>query len=129
KIGWSRRARFPAGPRGGARRPAMNVCEPFIRRPIATSLFMAAIALFGIVAYIALPVSELPNVDFPAVQVNASVPGADPGTMASSVATPLERQFSSIPGLDSISSLNTLGYTQLNLEFDLSRDMDAAAQD
>ena len=107
----------------------MNICEPFIRRPIATSLFMAAIALFGIVAYVALPVSDLPNVDFPAVQVNASLPGADPETMSSAVATPLERQFSSVPGLDSISSTNSFGTTQLSLQFDLSRNIDAAAQD
>jgi len=107
----------------------MNICEPFIRRPIATSLLMFAITLFGIVAYVALPVSELPTVDFPAVQVNAGLPGANPETMASAVATPLERQFSSIPGLDSVSSANSLGSTSMSLQFDLSRNIDAAAQD
>ncbi len=107
----------------------MNISEPFIRRPIATSLFMAAIALFGVIAYIALPVNDLPNVDYPTVVVNASLPGADPETMSSAVATPLERVFSSIPGLDSISSNSSLGSTRINLQFDLNRNIDAAAQD
>jgi len=107
----------------------MNICEGFIRRPIATSLFMAAVALFGIVAYVELPVSQFPNVDFPAIQVSAGLPGADPETMASSVATVLERQFSSIPGLNEISSRSSIGSTSLSLQFDLSRNIDGAAQD
>ena len=97
----------------------MNVCEVFIRRPIATSLLMAAIALFGAVAYRALPVSDLPNVDFPTLLVTAQLPGASPETMASSVATPLENQFSNIAGLESMTSVNSLGSTQVNLEFNL----------
>src|SRR5579862_3448462 len=107
----------------------MNLCEPFIRRPIATSLFMAAIALLGVLAYVALPVNDLPIVDFPVIQVSAGLPGADPETMASAVATPLERQFSSIPGLNEINSNSALGATQLSLQFDLDRNIDAAAQD
>jgi HAE1 family hydrophobic/amphiphilic exporter-1 len=107
----------------------MNISEGFIRRPIATSLFMAAIALFGLVAYRTLPVSDLPNVDFPTLLVTASLPGAGPETMASSVATPLENQFSMIAGLDSMTSVNSLGSTQVTLEFDLSRKLDGAAVD
>src|SRR5512140_1140790 len=102
----------------------MNISEVFIRRPIATSLFMMAIAVFGLVAYQKLPVSELPNVDMPTLTVNASLPGASPDTMASSVATPLERQFSSIAGLDSMTSLNSLGSTRITLQFDLDRSLD-----
>jgi HAE1 family hydrophobic/amphiphilic exporter-1 len=107
----------------------MNISEGFIRRPIATSLFMAAIALFGFVAYRTLPVSDLPNVDFPTLLVTASLPGASPDTMASSVATPLENQFSMIAGLDSMTSVNSLGSTQITLEFALSRKLDGAAVD
>src|SRR6266699_6850255 len=107
----------------------MNVSETFIRRPIATSLLMAAIALFGVVAYRALPVSDLPNVDFPTLLVTASLPGASPETMASSVATPLENQFSTISGLSSMTSVNSLGSTQITLEFDLNRSLDGAAVD
>ena len=107
----------------------MNFSETFIRRPIATSLLMAAIALFGVVAYRALPVSDLPNVDFPTLLVTASLPGASPETMASAVATPLENQFSTIAGLDSMTSVNSLGSTQITLEFDLNRSLDGAAVD
>ncbi|HTR34522.1 MAG TPA: efflux RND transporter permease subunit [Bryobacteraceae bacterium] len=107
----------------------MNFSETFIRRPIATSLLMAAIALFGLVAYRALPVSDLPNVDFPTLQVTASLPGASPETMASAVATPLENQFSNIAGLDSMTSINSLGSTQVTLEFVLSKSLDGAAVD
>src|SRR5580658_3537391 len=107
----------------------MNLSEPFIQRPIATSLLMAAIALFGTVAYRALPVSDLPNVDFPTLQVTASLPGASPETMASAVATPLENQFSMIAGLESMTSVNSLGSTQITLEFDLNRSLDGAAVD
>src|SRR5579884_2590924 len=102
----------------------MNFSEGFIRRPIATSLLMLAIALFGMVAYRSLPVSDLPNVDFPTLQVTASLPGASPDTMASSVATPLENQFSMIAGLNAMTSVNSLGSTQITLEFDLSRSLD-----
>ena len=102
----------------------MNLSEGFIRRPIATSLLMAAIALFGIVAYQSLPVSDLPNIDFPTLLVTASLPGASPETMGASVATPLENQFSMIAGLDQMTSVNSLGTTQITLEFDLSRSLE-----
>ena len=107
----------------------MNVSEIFIRRPVMTTLVMAAILLFGLVSYQALPVSDLPNVDFPTLQVSAALPGASPETMASSVATPLERQFSTIAGLDSMTSTSGQGATHITLQFNLSRDLDAAAQD
>ncbi len=107
----------------------MNFSEIFIRRPIATSLFMVGIALFGIVSYQALPVSDLPSVDFPTLTVSASLPGADPATMASAVATPLERQFTGIAGLDSMNSTNSLGSTNITLQFDLSRQIDGATVD
>ena len=107
----------------------MNFSDIFIRRPIATSLLMLAIALFGMVAYRALPVSDLPNVDFPTLVVSASLPGANPDTMASAVATPLERQFSTIAGLDTMSSTSSLGVTLITLQFDLSRNLDGAAVD
>jgi HAE1 family hydrophobic/amphiphilic exporter-1 len=107
----------------------MNFSELFIRRPISTILVMVAILLFGVAGYRQLPVSDLPNVDFPTILVTASVPGASPETMASAVATPLERQFSTIAGLDSMTSTSALGNTQITLQFDLSRNVDAAAQD
>jgi HAE1 family hydrophobic/amphiphilic exporter-1 len=107
----------------------MNFSEIFIRRPIMTSLVMLAIFIFGVAAYFDLPVSDLPNVDFPTIQVRASLPGANPDTMASAVATPLERQFSTIAGVDSMTSTNGTGSTQITLQFDLSRNIDAAAQD
>jgi HAE1 family hydrophobic/amphiphilic exporter-1 len=107
----------------------MNISEGFIRRPIATSLLMAAIALFGVVAYRSLPVSDLPNVDFPTLLVTAQLPGAGPETMASSVATPLENQFSMIAGLQGMTSVNSLGSTLITLEFDLNRPLDGAAID
>ena len=107
----------------------MNFSEAFIRRPIATSLMMLAIALFGMVAYQQLPVSDLPNVDFPTLLVTASLPGASPETMASAVATPLENQFSTIAGVESMTSINSLGSTQVTLEFDLTRNLDGAAVD
>jgi HAE1 family hydrophobic/amphiphilic exporter-1 len=107
----------------------MNISEGFIKRPIATSLLMAAIALFGVVAYRSLPVSDLPNVDFPTLLVSAQLPGAGPETMGASVATPLENQFSMIAGLQSMTSVNSLGSTQVTLEFDLNRALDGAAVD
>src|SRR2546430_15756608 len=103
--------------------------ELFIQRPITTTLIMAGIVLFGFIGYRALPVSDLPNVDYPTIQVTAELPGASPETMASSVATPLERQFSTIAGLSNVSSTSTLGNTQITLQFDLSRNIDAAAED
>src|SRR4051812_2649555 len=107
----------------------MNISEPFIRRPIATSLIMLGIALFGALAYRALPVSDLPNVDFPTVNVSASLPGSDPATMASGVAGPLERQFTTIAGLDEMTSASSAGSTSVTLQFDLGRDIDSAAVD
>ena len=107
----------------------MKIAETFIDRPVATTLVMLAILLFGVFGYRALPVSDLPNIDFPTIQVNASLPGASPETMASSVATPLERQFTTIAGLDSMTSTNGLGSTSITLQFNLSRDIDGAAQD
>src|SRR3954467_9345266 len=107
----------------------MNISEGFIRRPIATSLLMAAITLFGAVAYRSLPVSDLPNVDFPTLLVTAQLPGASPETMGASVATPLENQFSTIAGLESMTSVNSLGSTQITLEFNLDRNLDGAAVD
>jgi HAE1 family hydrophobic/amphiphilic exporter-1 len=107
----------------------VSLSEIFVRRPVATTLVMAGILLFGIMAYRLLPISDLPNVDFPTIQVSANLPGASPETMAASVATPLERQFSTIAGLDSMTSLSMLGSTQVTLQFALSRNLDAAAQD
>ncbi|GMU82309.1 MAG: multidrug resistance protein [Planctomycetota bacterium] len=107
----------------------MNLSAPFILRPVMTTLVMAAMAVFGAMAYRTLPVSDLPNVDFPTISVTASLPGASPETMASSVATPLEREFSTIAGLDSMTSTNFLGSAQLSLQFALDRNIDAAAQD
>jgi HAE1 family hydrophobic/amphiphilic exporter-1 len=107
----------------------MNVAEPFIRRPVATTLIVLTILIFGIMGYSQLPVSDLPTVDFPTIQVDASLPGASPETMATSVATPLEKQFSTISGITSISSSNTQGFTNITLQFDLDRPIDAAAQD
>ena len=101
----------------------------FIRRPVLTTLLMAAVLIFGVMAYGRLPVSDLPNVDFPTIQVSASLPGASPETMASAVATPLERQFTTIAGIDSMTSTSALGVTQITIQFTLSRDIDAAAQD
>ncbi len=107
----------------------MQLSELCIRRPVMTSLLMAAILLFGVVAYRSLPVAELPNVDYPTISVSASLPGASPETMAASVATPLEGQFSSIAGLDSMTSSSAQGTTTITLQFSLDRNIDAAAQD
>jgi len=107
----------------------MNISEPFIRRPIATTLLTAAVALAGIVAFRLLPVSPLPQVDFPTISVQAALPGASPETMASSVATPLERQFAHIASVTEMTSSSTLGATSVTLQFDLNRNIDAAARD
>jgi len=107
----------------------VNITELFIRRPVMTTLIMIGIVLFGITAYRSLPVSDLPNVDFPTLQVNAALPGANPETMASAVATPLERQFSTIAGLDSMTSTSASGTSSITLQFALDRSLDGAAQD
>jgi len=107
----------------------MNITAIFIRRPVMTTLVMLGIVLFGVAGYRSLPVSDLPNVDFPTLQVFANLPGASPETMAANVATPLERQFSTIPGLDSMTSTSSRGSTNITLQFTLDRSLDAAAQD
>ena len=107
----------------------MNIAETFIRRPVATTLVMLAIFVFGVLAYRSLPVSDLPTVDYPVIVVSASLPGANPETMASAVATPLEKQFSTIAGIDSMNSVSGLGYSSITLQFNLDRNIDAAAQD
>src|SRR3990172_684889 len=107
----------------------MNISWLFILRPVTTTLVMLGILIFGIMGYNSLPVSDLPTVDFPTITVNANLPGASAENMASSVATPLEKNFSTIAGLDSMSSSSTLGRTQITLQFNLSRNIDAAAQD
>jgi len=107
----------------------MSISEPFIRRPIATSLLMLGVLVFGIGAYNLLPVAAVPNVDFPTISVTAQYPGANPSTMASALATPLEQQFTSIPSLSQMTSWSGVGVTSITLQFDLSRNIDAAAQD
>ncbi|MEO8129868.1 MAG: efflux RND transporter permease subunit [Bryobacteraceae bacterium] len=107
----------------------MNVTDFFIRRAVTTTLFMAAILLFGLLSYVTLPVSDLPAVEYPTIQVSASLPGANPDIMAASVATPLEKEFSNIAGIQSMSSSSSLGSTSITLQFDLTRNIDAAAQD
>src|ERR1041384_3595029 len=108
---------------------AMNVSGIFIRRPVATTTLMSAFVLFGYFAYRDLPVAELPSVDFPTISVSANLPGADPQTMAATVATPLERAFTQIAGVDSMTSSSGTGSTGITLQFALDRDIDAAAQD
>jgi multidrug efflux pump len=107
----------------------MNISAPFIRRPIATALLMVGLLLGGLVTYRLLPVAALPNVNYPTIQVTAQLPGADPETMASSLATPLEQQFSQIPGVTQMTSASALGFTQITVQFNLSRDIDSAATD
>src|SRR5690349_8422559 len=107
----------------------MSFSALFIRRPVMTILLMVGIAVFGVVSYRMLPISDLPTVDYPTINVNASLPGAGTETMASAVATPLEKQFSTIAGIDNMTSSSTLGSTQITLQFALDRDIDAAAQD
>src|SRR5947209_1222236 len=107
----------------------MRFTDLFIRRAIATTLVMAGILIFGLISYFTLPVSNLPAVEYPTIQVSASLPGANPDIMASSVATPLEAQFSTIAGINSMSQSSSLGTTNITLQFDLSRNIDAAAQD
>nr|WP_274610370.1 efflux RND transporter permease subunit [Pseudomonas sp. TH31] len=105
----------------------MNLSAPFIQRPIATTLLAVGLALFGVLAFNLLPVAPLPEVDFPTISVRASLPGADPTTVASSVATPLERQFGQIAGVTEMTSSSSLGATRITLQFDLNRDIDGAA--
>src|SRR6202041_240453 len=107
----------------------MNISAPFIRRPIGTSLLAAALLLSGILAFNLLPVASLPRVDFPVISVGAQLPGPDPQTMASAVATPLERQFGRIAGVNQMTSVSQLGATGIVLQFDLTRNIDAAARD
>jgi hydrophobic/amphiphilic exporter-1 (mainly G- bacteria), HAE1 family len=107
----------------------MQIAETFIKRPVMTCLVMSAVLIFGIVAYRDLAVSDLPNVDFPTITVSANLAGASPETMASSIATPLEKQFTTIPGLDSMNSTSALGTTSITLQFDLARNIDGAAED
>lgn len=107
----------------------MSLPELCINRPVMTTLIMVAITVFGGIAYFSLPVSELPNVDFPTIQVTANLPGASPESMASSVATPLERQFSTIDGIDSMTSSSSLGTTRITIQFSLNKNVDVAAQD
>jgi hydrophobe/amphiphile efflux-1 (HAE1) family protein len=107
----------------------VNISHQFIERPVMTSLVMAGLVIFGVFGYVVLPVSELPNIDYPTINVSANLPGADPETMASAVATPLENAFSSIPGVDSMTSTSAQGGTNITLQFRLDRNIDSAAQD
>src|SRR3954464_11747964 len=107
----------------------MHISAVFIKRPVAPSLLMLGLALFGVIAYRALPVSDLPNVDFPTLNVGAGLPGGDPATMASAVASPLERQFTTIAGLNEMTSSSAAGSSNVTLQFDLGRDIDSAAVD
>src|SRR5690242_20314172 len=107
----------------------MSISTPFIRRPVGTSLLSIAVLLAGALAYMKLPVAPLPEVEFPTIQVSASLPGASPETMASAVATPLERQFGRIAGVTEMTSMSGLGSTNITLQFDLNRNIDAAGRD
>src|SRR5579863_3825593 len=107
----------------------MNISQPFIRRPVATTLLTVAVALAGAVAYAVLPVAPLPEVDFPTISVSASLPGGSAEIMASSVATPLESQFGHIAGVTEMTSASSLGSTSITIQFDLNRDIDGAARD
>src|SRR5262245_18370347 len=107
----------------------MNLSALFIKRPVTTTLIMLGVCVFGVMAYRLLPVSDLPVIDFPTIQVSANLPGASPETVESSVELPLEKQFSSIARLNSLNSTSTIGNTNITLQFDLSRNIDAAAQD
>src|SRR5215472_1971037 len=107
----------------------MNISTPFIHRPVATTLFLIALTLAGAIAYTLLPVSALPEVDFPTINVNAGLPGASPDVMAASVATPLEKQFTRIAGVTEMTSRSTVGSAQVTLQFDLSRDINGAARE
>src|SRR5499427_7619758 len=107
----------------------MSVSTPFIHRPVGTALLTAAVALSGVISFRLLPVSPLPQVDFPTISVSAQLPGASPETMASSVATPLEKQFTRIAGVTEMTSSSSVGSANITLQFDLNRDIDGAARD
>ena len=107
----------------------MSIPELFIRRPVMTTLVMSGILLFGIIGFEQLSVSDLPSVDYPTIQVSAGLPGANPQTVASAIATPLEKQFSTIAGVDNMSSVSSQGGAQITIQFSLNRNIDAAAQD
>src|SRR3984893_16382364 len=107
----------------------MNISAPFIQRPIATALLMVGLLVGGLVSYRLLPVAALPNVHYPTLSITPQLPGADPETMASSGGTPLELQFGEIPGITQMTSASALGYTQIPLQFDLSRAIDGAVSD
>src|SRR5437763_6423891 len=107
----------------------MNISSPFIHRPVATSLLATGLFMLGIVAYQFLPVAAIPRVDFPVISVSASLPGADPATVASSLASPLERRLGQIAGVSELTSVSTLGGTSITLQFDLNRNVDRAARD
>src|SRR5580658_1113478 len=107
----------------------MNISKPYIHRPVATTLLTLAIALAGVIAFKVLPISPLPQVDFPTISVEAELPGASPETMASSVATPLERQFTRIASVTEMTSSSSLGSTSITPQFDLNRNINAAARD
>src|SRR6266404_9324077 len=107
----------------------MNLSEPFIRRPVMTAVLTLSVILFGILAYIQLPVNDLPAVDYPVIQVTVGYPGASPDTIANNIATPLERQFMQINGLEVVTSKSTQGNTSLTLQFALGKSIDAAATD
>src|SRR5881394_2088321 len=117
--------------RGEPTKPAqgMSISEPFIKRPVGTSLLAAGLFLLGIVAYRFLPVAAIPRVDFPVISISASLPGADPATVASSVAAPLEKRLGQISGVTEMTSVSTLGGTSITLQFDLNRNVDRAARD
>src|ERR1700721_3142965 len=118
-----RHSKFPTD----TKESPMGISELFIRRPIATTLVVMAILIFGIAAYRLLPVNDLPNVDFPTINVQANLPGANPDTMAAAVALPLEKQFSNISGLEQMTSSNRVGATSITLQFALERNLDGAA--
>ena len=107
----------------------MNLSEPFIRRPVMTAVLTLSVILFGVLSYLQLPVNDLPVVDYPVIQVQAFYPGASPDTMANNIATPLERQFMQINGLELVTSQSTQGFTSLTLQFALDKSIDAAATD
>src|SRR5712672_2431267 len=107
----------------------MNICEPAIRRPIGTALLAVGLLLVGAVAYRFLPVASMPTVDFPTINVNASRPGADPETMAATIAAPLERRLGEIAGVTEMTSVSSLGNSRISIQFDLSRSLDGAARD
>src|SRR3990170_4120372 len=107
----------------------MNLSEPFIKRPVMTTLTMMVIAFFGFLSYLTLPVSDMPSVEFPTIEVSINYPGADPITIANNVVTPLEQQFSTIPGIQIISSTSMTGSATILLQFELSRSIDLAAPD